>query len=155
MVVAAAHYDMGNGVRQSEYHWVLTTSSGAVDAQSGFFPSIEEQYQQQFEMPFESVVDESAVFKALAEKWRRERGSTSSMTEMVVCPAYQNIIGMGPKAIRFIISELRAEGDNPDHWFWALQALTRMNPVSEENEGNLNEMAKAWLSWAALEGYAR
>ena len=117
------------------------------------YASIEE-YQKQFEMQFESIVDEGAIFKTLVEKWRVQRGSTSSLTEIVLCPAYQSLIGMGAPAIRLIFSELRAEGNDPDHWFWALQALTGANPVSEKDEGNLPEMARAWLDWAASKGYA-
>ncbi|HEY8716757.1 MAG TPA: hypothetical protein VIM00_15340, partial [Candidatus Acidoferrum sp.] len=59
-----------------------------------------------------------------------------------------------PKAIPFIISRLAAEGNNPDHWSWALQALTGVNPVSEDDSGNLVRMARSWLDWAASEGYA-
>jgi hypothetical protein len=102
----------------------------------------------------ELCVDDSLIFKQLADQWRVERGSTSSTTEMVLCTAYQSIIGMGPGAIPLILSKLESEGDDPDHWFWALQVLTRANPVSEEDEGNLLNMRRAWFTWAAAEGYA-
>jgi|SRR5271155_375673 len=93
-------------------------------------------------------------FKYLAAAWRAERGATSSTTEMVLSPAYQSIIGMGSRAVGFILRELASEGDNPDHWFWALQMLTRANPVSDEDEGNLRNMSRAWLTWASSQGYA-
>jgi hypothetical protein len=109
----------------------------------------------QIEMFPPQSVDDCFVFIYLAERWRLERGTSSSTTDMVLCPAYQSIIGMGPKAIPFILAQLASEGDDPDHWFWALQALTGANPVSEEDEGNLYRMARAWLQWAAAEGYAR
>jgi len=99
------------------------------------------------------IVEDYFVFKWLVEKWHIERGSTSSTTEMVLCPAYQSIIGMGPKAIAFILGELASEGDDPDHWFWALQVLTLANPVAEEDEGDLRKMSKAWLEWGISEGY--
>ena len=102
----------------------------------------------------QAVTDDYFLFKYLADKWQTERGATSSLTAMVLCPAYQSIIGMGPKAIPFIISRLAAEGNNPDHWSWALQALTGVNPVSEDDSGNLVRMARSWLDWAASEGYA-
>ncbi len=60
---------------------------------------------------------------------------------------------MGPKVIELILAQLESEGDNPDHWFWALQVLSGTNPVSEEEEGNLRKMAKTWLRWAAANGY--
>lgn len=110
---------------------------------------------EQLEIFTEQIVDDNFIFQTLVEQWRSERGTTSSTTEMVMCPAYQNIIGMGPRAIQFILAELVLEGDNPDHWFWALQVLTRVNPVSDEDEGDLRKMTAAWLKWAASKGYAR
>lgn len=61
---------------------------------------------------------------------------------------------MGPRAIPLILAQLVSEGDDPDHWFWALQVLTGANPVSEEDEGNLRRMSAVWLEWAASQGYA-
>jgi len=66
---------------------------------------------------------------------------------MILCPSYQAIIGMGPPAIDLILARLKAEGDDPDHWFWALQILTGINPVPEEDEGNVRKMADTWLKW--------
>ena len=108
----------------------------------------------QFRMFPWQYVDDTLVFKFLVEQWRLQRGATSSTTEMVLCSAYQSIIGMGEKAIPFILAELASELTDPDHWFWALQALTGANPVSEEDEGNLSKMARTWLQWAASQGYA-
>jgi len=94
------------------------------------------------------------VFSRLVAEWRKERGATSSTSDIVLCYAYQAIIGMGQKAVPIILAQLESEGDNPDQWFWALQALTRANPVVEEDEGNYRKMARAWLNWAARNGYA-
>ena len=87
-------------------------------------------------------------FDALAAEWRRGRSATSSAVEMAMHPAYQKIIGMGDKAIPFIISELRAEGEEPDHWFWALRVLTGVDPVTDEERGDIVRMAQSWLRWA-------
>jgi hypothetical protein len=110
--------------------------------------------EQQLEFLPEQVIDDYFTFRYLIEKWHTERGATSSTTEMVLCAAYQKIIGMGPKAVSLILAELVSEGDDPDHWFWALQVLTGVNPVSEEDEGNLARMSQSWLEWAASKGYA-
>jgi hypothetical protein len=61
-------------------------------------------------------------------------------------PAYQQIIGMGVDALPLILRELERE---PDHWFWALEAITGENPVPPTDRGRLNEMARAWLRWAS------
>ncbi len=64
-------------------------------------------------------------------------------------PAYQQIIGMGDRALPLIFKDLRRE---PDHWFWALQAITGENPVSEQNAGDLEAMTGDWLVWASTHG---
>lgn len=104
--------------------------------------------------PHETAADDRFIFRALVDQWRRERGPTSSTVDMAVCPSYQKIIGMGPRAVPLILSELESEGGHPDHWFWALQALTGINPVTEEDEGDLPRMAREWLEWARAQGYA-
>jgi len=102
----------------------------------------------QLELFAEAIIDDKAEFQQLASKWRIERGTTSSTTEIVLCPSYQSIIGLGPKVVPLILAELESEGDHPDHWFWALQVLTKADPVSEEDEGNFRNMARSWLDWA-------
>jgi hypothetical protein len=93
-------------------------------------------------------------FKKLAQQWRNERGSMSSITEMSMLSPYQKIIGMGNEAVPLILNELRSEGDDPDQWFWALTAITETNPVKPEDQGNFKKMAEAWFAWAEAEGYA-
>jgi hypothetical protein len=88
------------------------------------------------------------VFKELVEQWRAERRATSSITAMAMCDAYQKIIGMGPDAIPLIIGQLRSEADEPDQWFWALQVLTGVNPVADEDRGDFVKMAQSWINWA-------
>lgn len=95
-----------------------------------------------------------ARFQSHYEQWRHQRGAMSSITEAATLPAYQNIIGMGETAVPFILSALRAEGDEPDQWFWALRAITGVDPVKDENRGNYVNMASDWFDWAHRSGYA-
>ena len=69
-------------------------------------------------------------------------------------PAYLAIIGMGERAIPFLIAQLRSEGDEPDQWFGALMAITGENPTKPEDQGNFQKMAEAWIKWAEREVYA-
>jgi len=103
----------------------------------------------QLELPFESCTEDQFIFDSFVEQWRTERGATSSTTEMILCPAYQSIIGMGSKAVPLILARMQREGDDPDQWFWALQMLTGANPVDPDDDGNFQRMAQAWLEWAA------
>lgn len=94
-------------------------------------------------------------FQSLVDTWRRERGATSSITQSVMSAAYQSIVGMGEVAVPFLLSTLASEGDDPDQWFWALKAITGADPVPEADRGNYAAMARAWLSWGRIHGYAR
>lgn len=89
-------------------------------------------------------------FRQLVGEWKAATAFTSSGTEMLLHPAYQRIIGMGQEAVKLIVSELRRE---PDHWFWALKAITGEDPVAAEDHGKLDRMTTAWLKWAAQRGY--
>lgn len=88
-------------------------------------------------------------FDSLAEAWRRECAHLSSLREMVLHPAYQQIIGMGREALPFVLRELERR---PDHWDWALWAITGENPVRPEHCGRLADIARDWLDWARQRG---
>jgi hypothetical protein len=90
------------------------------------------------------------TFFGLAEQWRRETGLLSLVQKMVMHPAYQRIIGMGQPVVPLILRDLEQE---PDHWFWALQAITGENPVPSEARGDLDRMAAAWIEWGRDRGY--
>jgi hypothetical protein len=83
-------------------------------------------------------------FYSLKAKWLNEVEFLSDTNEICTCEAYQQIIGMGEAALPFIYSELQTA---PDHWFWALKAITCDDPVSEQDRGDLKAMTKAWLGW--------
>src|SRR3990167_860853 len=90
-------------------------------------------------------------FQSLVDAWRLERGAKSSITEAAMCPAYQSILGMGPDAVPLLLKQLKSDGDKPDHWFWALKAISGADPVSANDRGNLKRMAAAWLEWGSLQ----
>jgi hypothetical protein len=89
-------------------------------------------------------------FAELVQEWRDATAFTSSATAMAMHPAYQQIIGMGDAALPLIFQELRRD---PDHWFWALKAITGEDPVAAGDRGQLDRMTVAWLNWAAEHGY--
>ena len=89
-------------------------------------------------------------FQALAAEWKRDVAWSSSVADIAMHPAYQQIIGMGPAAVPLLLRELE---QRPDHWFWALRAITGIDPVSPEHRGYLSAMAKAWLAWGRQQGY--
>lgn len=83
-------------------------------------------------------------FSNLAKEWKESTSMLSSITEIAMHTAYQQIIGMGPTAIPLILLSMRRE---PGHWFWALSAITGENPVPMDHRGNIKRMTGAWLNW--------
>lgn len=88
-------------------------------------------------------------FKRLVAVWRTEQDPFSSILNFDH-PAYQSIIEMGMPAVPFILKELQ---EDPDYWFWALQEITKENPILPEHEGNLDNMITDWLTWGKEKGY--
>ena len=97
-----------------------------------------------------SSAELAMTFQELVDEWRSHTAFYSSLIDIVTNPAYQRIIGMGRSAIPLILRELSTQ---PDHWFWALKAITREDPVPDQDQGDLVKMRTAWLSWGAANGY--
>lgn len=93
-----------------------------------------------------------SLFHSLAASWRQETAVYSDPERIAMNPSYQKIIGLGPAVIPLILQDLKIE---PDHWFWALRAVTREDPVLSEHVGDINLMASDWLSWGSNHGYGK
>ena len=91
-----------------------------------------------------------ALFQSLARQWKEECGPSSSTTDLAMCPSYQRIIGLGPVVVPLLLRELEHA---PDHWFWALKAITGADPVPVESRGRVHEMAGLWIEWGRQQGY--
>jgi hypothetical protein len=99
---------------------------------------------------WEANEEQAARFETLAEQWKHDTAHLSNIAKKALHPAYQEIIGMGERAVPLLLAELKRE---PDDWFWALNAITGANPVSPASRGNVQAMAAAWLLWGAEKGY--
>jgi hypothetical protein len=91
-------------------------------------------------------------FRELAEQWKSECLLTSSTEEMAMHPAYQQIIGIGPDAIPILLEEMQRK---PDHWSWALRAISGDNPVKPEHRGKLALIAQDWIEWGKHHRYLK
>ncbi len=89
-------------------------------------------------------------FRQLVAQWKAKSRHLSNVTQMAMLKPYQQIIGMGERAVPLILEELARE---PDHWFWALEAITQENPVPPEAAGKVRQKAQAWLLWGKQRGY--
>ncbi|MBN2568115.1 MAG: hypothetical protein JXB42_01660 [Deltaproteobacteria bacterium] len=89
-------------------------------------------------------------FYDLKDDWEENTAWLSSITEISMHPSYQQIIGMGPVAIPFIMYEMTQK---PNHWFWALKSITGEDPVDHEQRGIIKDMTAAWIKWGQKQGY--
>ncbi len=89
-------------------------------------------------------------FCRLAAEWKQETYWDSSVTQKILHPCYQQIIGMGPIAVGWILQALRQDAD---FWFDALTAITGEQPVPIEHAGDIQAMANDWLEWGRHNGY--
>lgn len=96
----------------------------------------------------ESIIQE---FYKLTNQWKEETRYLSSIFQISMHPAYQQIIGMGSDVVWLILRELN---QRPAHWFWALKAITRTDPVPVQYRGNVEKMIEYWLRWGKEQGYA-
>jgi hypothetical protein len=71
----------------------------------------------------------------------------SDKQTMVTHPCYLQIIGLGPPAVPLLLRELQRA---PNHWLWALHAITRQNPAA--GVMNLRQAIAAWLDWGRAQG---
>jgi len=99
-------------------------------------------------MPARDAVE--SQFQDLVAQWKEQRAFMSSPVDMALLPAYQRIIGMGPAAVPLLLRELERE---PDHWFWALKAITGADPAGSASRGVIAEIAHSWLEWGKAQGF--
>lgn len=84
-------------------------------------------------------------FNELASKWKDETGLFSTTFNKIVNDHYFEIVAMGKEVVPFILRDLQNNG--PSHWHTALKALTKENPVSEEDMKKNKKIREAWIAW--------
>lgn len=83
-------------------------------------------------------------FRTLAAQWKRETAIHGSLSRIVMHPAYQRIMAMGPPAIPLILADLKKQ---PAHWFWALHNLVPPGQDPAEGTTTIRDATNAWLEW--------
>ena len=100
-----------------------------------------------------SSVDGSSSMKELFDHdlslWRSETRFSSNLAAQLSHPAYFRMIAMGRAALPWIFDDLQKGGG---HWFVALRAITREDPVPPEHRSLPRLMREDWLKWGASEG---
>jgi hypothetical protein len=100
-------------------------------------------------VPAPGTKDINARFRRLSGEWKEQSRYLSNTAQMAMLKPYQRIIGMGWPVVPLILEELQRE---PDHWFWALEAITDEDPVPAEAAGKVKAMAQAWIEWGKRHG---
>jgi hypothetical protein len=90
------------------------------------------------------------IFTNLVQQWRNETIGISSTTDLVMHPAYQQIIKMGSVVIPLLLREVARKSGR---WFWALCEISGEDPVPLEKRGKTKEMTQIWLEWGGAKGY--
>ena len=88
-------------------------------------------------------------FDDLAEKWMSETAHYSMMSSIVLHRSYQEIIGLGRDVLPLVLKKLSVQ---PNHWFWALRAISGEDPVPACDVGKFDAMRDAWLDWGRKQG---
>ncbi len=92
--------------------------------------------------PEQSRTSTRERFNALADEWIAATRLSSSVSDTCMHPAYQQIIGLGPDVLPFILEDVEA---GELHWGWALQALTGQDAAAGAR--TLPEARDAWIQW--------
>lgn len=138
-----------------EVHWFEPDPSALVVSWEGSTTGLVAEKLEELRKHFKFPATRQAItiaerFRELAPRWRAETEHLSSTTAIATHPAYQEIIGLGPEVIPLILGQLERE---PAPWFWALRALTGVDPVPPDQRGRVRPMIDAWLAWGRSRGY--
>jgi putative addiction module CopG family antidote len=115
----------------------------------------------------EQVIDSEAVFESLksipieqnennylelefyrlAENWKHETASLSSISKKINHQNYLKIVEMGNAVLPFILRALLKE---PDHWFVALKNISKEDPIP--SGATFQDSVNGWLKWGQEKG---
>lgn len=94
------------------------------------------------DVPVRETVEEQ--FRRLEAVWDAETAFSSSYTEIVEHPAFQEIVKLGEAVVPLMLRDLEQA---PRLWVWALPTITGENPVLPEDAGKIAKMSDAWVRW--------
>ena len=140
-----AYYQTGINNKQFNLVASFYMDDAAIGEESETILTQFNQTAKHFVNPMSRYLDSDEIkFLTLKNKWEEETNFLSSMSDICSHPAYQQIIGMGKSVIPYIFAEL---DERPNLWFWALKAITGVDPIPANKRGRILEMSKIWLLW--------
>jgi hypothetical protein len=97
-----------------------------------------------------TVVPSESRFRKLAARWRDRVADSSRVDRMIADPDYLAMAAMGPRALPWVLEELRDRGG---YWFPILEAFTGRQLGTQEERGSRKLLREAWLPWGRENGY--
>lgn len=88
-------------------------------------------------------------FNQLADQWEEATAFLSATHQAHRHPAYQEILDLGPAAVRPMLERLQQQRG---HWFSALREITGESIIRENERGRIRQMEMRWLDWAWQNG---
>lgn len=87
----------------------------------------------------------------IADKWERETRNVSPPKAISQHPLTDEIVKLGSDALPMILRRMESR---PWFWFDVLRRLTKgkVNPVSPEMRGDVQQMTEAWIKWGVDSG---
>ncbi len=89
-------------------------------------------------------------FMTLARKWKEETVGLSTGLKRFMNINYLHIIGMGAPVVSLLLNDMQ---QTSEHWFLALRAITREDPINPDDYGNVPKMIESWLRWGRGKQY--
>ena len=86
-------------------------------------------------------------FYRLAENWKYETASLSSITKKTIHKDYLKIIEMGQDVLPFILRSLL---EDTDHWFVTLKKISKEDPIPAG--ATFPDAVNGWLKWGQEKG---
>jgi hypothetical protein len=124
---------------------VFLHGAPAVGSESEAIKNLIDDCLNQYLAPISRQIENIPIkFSRLKYEWQKDTMFMSSITDIAMHPAYQQIIGLGKEVLPFIMNELSIE---PALWFWALKAITGADPVPPDRRGDMQAMASEWIKW--------
>lgn len=84
-------------------------------------------------------------FNELASKWKDETGLFSTTYQKIIHDTYFDLVAMGKQIVPYILTDLQNNG--PASWHTALKALTKENPIAEEDLSKNKKIREGWITW--------
>lgn len=85
------------------------------------------------------------TFERLRDKWIEETMYFSDPESVYNNENHKTIIRLGYKMLPYILDDLR---EHHNDWFFALNKITKANPIKIGHAGDVVAMAMDWLEWS-------